>query len=156
MRITKVGTDYISINEDNFSDQKFQNISRIHLIKLDFLKPTRILIDRVLHLFPKTNRFIIEDNIREYNSILKRTSKKYYVMNKIGVDIITFFRKNNKILINFNNLSKEEEEFFLMDGIFEDVLKNSEVISVNKDIHDMKMEVLDKWKGNVILSENSI
>jgi hypothetical protein len=72
------------------------------------------------------------------------------------VDIITFFRKNNKILINFNNLSKEEEEFFLMDGIFEDVLKNSEVIAVNKDTHDIKMEVLDKWKGNVILSENSI
>jgi hypothetical protein len=156
MRITKVGTDYISLNENNFSDQKFQNISRVHLIKLDFQKPTRILIDRVLHLFPKTNRFIIEDNIREYNSILKRTSKKYYVMNKIGVDIITFFRKNNKILINFNNLSKEEEEFFLMDGIFEDVLKNSEVIAVNKDTHDIKMEVLDKWKGNVILSENSI
>jgi len=156
MRITKVGTDYISLNEDNFNDQKFQNISRVHLIKLDFQKPTRILIDRVLHLFPKTNRFIIEDNIREYNSILKMTSKKYYVMNKVGVDIITFFRKNNKILINFNNLSIEEEEFFLMDGIFEDVLKNSEVISVNKDIHDMKMEVLDKWKGNVILSENSI
>ena len=156
MRITKVGTDYISLNEDNFSDSKFQNISRVHLIKLDFQRPTRVLIDRVLHLFPKTNRFIIEDNIREYNSILKMTSKKYYVMNKVGVDIITFFRKNNKILINFNNLSIEEEEFFLMDGIFEDVLKNSEVISVNKDIHDMKMEVLDKWKGNVILSENSI
>ena len=43
-----------------------------------------------------------------------------------------------------------------MDGVFEDVLKNTEVIAVSKDIHDMKMEVLDKWKGNVIISENGI
>jgi hypothetical protein len=156
MRITKVGTDYISLNEDNFADTRFQNIQRVHLIKLNFQEPTRILIDRVLNLFPKTNRFVIEDNIRDYNSILKRTSKKYYVMNKIGADIISFFRKNNKILLNFNNLSFEEQTFFLMDGVFEDVLKNTEVIAVTKDIHDMKMEVLDKWKGNVIISEDGI
>ena len=156
MRITKVGTDYISLNEDNFADTRFQNIQRVHLIKLNFQEPTRIIIDRVLNLFPKTNRFVIEDNIRDYNSILKRTSKKYYVMNKIGADIISFFRKNNKILLNFNNLSFEEQTFFLMDGVFEDVLKNTEVIAVNKDIHDMKMEVLDKWKGNVIISEDGI
>lgn len=156
MRITKVGTDYISLNENNFADTRFQNIQRVHLIKLDFQEPTRILIDRVLNLFPKTNRFVIEDNIRDYNSILKRTSKKYYVMNKIGADIISFFRKNNKILLNFNNLSIEEQNFFLMDGVFEDILKNTEVIACNKDIHDMKMEVLDKWKGNVIISEDGI
>jgi hypothetical protein len=99
---------------------------------------------------------VIEDNIREYNSILKRTSKKYYVMNKVGVDIISFFRKNNKILLNFNNLSKEERDFFLMDGIFDDVLRNTEVIAINKAMHDMKMEVLDKWKGNVIIAEEKI
>ena len=156
MRITKVGTDYISLNEDNFADTRFQNIQRVHLIKLDFQEPTRILIDRVLSLFPKTNRFVIEDNIRDYNSILKMTSKKYYVMNKIGADIISFFRKNNKILLNFNNLSREEQDFFLMDGVFEDVLKNTEVIAISKDMHDMKMEVLDKWKGNVIISDNGI
>ena len=156
MRITKVGTDYISLNERNFSDDRFQKIQRVHLIKLDFQEPTRILIDRVLNLFPKTNRFVIEDNIRDYNSILKNTSKKYYVMNKIGAEIISFFRKNNKILLNFNNLSIEEADFFLMDGVFDDVLKNTEVIAINKDMHDMKMEVLDKWKGNVIISENGI
>lgn len=156
MRITKLNSDYISLDEDNFSSEKFQNIVRVHLIKLDFQTPTRILIDRVLHLFPKTNRFVIEDNIREYNSILKRTSKKYYVMNKVGVDIISFFRKNNKILLNFNNLSEEEQSFFLMDGIFDDVLRNTEVIAISKDMHDMKMEVLDKWKGNVIISDGRI
>lgn len=156
MRITKIGSDYISVNENNFADTKFQNIQRVHLIKLDFEEPTRILVDRVLHLFPKTNRFVIEDHIREYNSILKRTSKKYYVMNKPGADIISFFRKNNKILLNFNSLSKEEQAFFLLDGIFEDVLKNTEVIALNTDMHDMKIEVLDKWKGNVIISDDGI
>jgi len=156
MRITKIGTDLISLNERNFSDSRFQNIQRVHLIKLDFQEPTRILIDRVLNLFPKTNRFVIEDNIRDYNSILKRTSKKYYVMNKIGAEIISFFRKNNKILLNFNNLSLEEQNFFLMDGVFDDVLKNTEVIAINKDMHDMKMEILDKWKGNVVISDDGI
>lgn len=156
MRITKVGTDYISINESNFADTRFQNIQRVHLIKLDFQEPTRVLIDRVLSLFPKTNRFVIADNIRDYNMILKRTSKKYYVMNKPGADIISFFRKNNKILLNFNSLTEEEQGFFLLDGIFEDVLKNTEVIAINKDMHDMKMEVLDKWKGNVIISDDGI
>lgn len=156
MRITKVGTDYISINEQNYGAQKFQNISRVHLIKLDFQNPTRVIINEVLSLFPKTNRFVIEDNIRDYNAILKRTSKKYYVMNKFGADIISFFRKNNKILLNFNSLSVEEEEFFLLDGVFDDVLKNTEVIAIDKHTHDLKLEVLDKWKGNVIISDNGI
>jgi hypothetical protein len=98
---------------------------------------------------------VIDDNIREYNFILKRTAKKYYVMNKIGVDIISFFRKNNKILLNFNNLSKEELDFFLMDGIYEDVLRNTEVICINKEVYDLKSEVIDKWKGNVIITEEN-
>ena len=72
-------------------------------------------------------------------------------MNKKGSDIISFFRKNNKILLNFLNLSNEEQNFFLMEGIFEDVLRNTEVIAVSKRMYDEKMEVLDKWKGNVII-----
>ena len=151
MRITKVGSDYIVVNEDNFSSDTYQRIPRVHLIKLDFAIPTHELVNQVLHLFPKTNRFVIEDNIREYNSILRRTEKKYYVMNKKGSDIISFFRKNNKILLNLMNLSKEERDFFLMEGVFEDLLRNTEVISVSKKIYDEKMEVLDKWKGNVII-----
>ncbi len=156
MRITNIGTDYICINEDNYSSNKFQKIERVHLIKFDFAIPTFELVNQVLHLFPKTNRFVIEDNIREYNSILRRTEKKYYVMNKRNADIISFFRKNNKILLNIMNMSKEERDFFLMNGIFEDVLRNTEVIAVSKKIYDEKMEVLDKWKGNVIIVENEI
>jgi hypothetical protein len=151
MRITQIGTDYIRVDEENYSSNAFQSIPRVHLIKLDFAIPTFDLIKQVLHLFPRTNRFVIEDNIREYNSILRRTEKKYYVMNKKGSDIISFFRKNNKILLNLMNLSKEERDFFLMEGIFEDMLKNTEVIAISKRIYDEKMEVLDKWKGNVII-----
>lgn len=151
MRITAIGSDYISVNEENYSSNSFQKIPRVHLIKFDFAMPTYDLVNQVLHLFPKTNRFVIEDNIREYNSILRRTEKKYYVMNKPGSDIISFFRKNNKILLNLMNMPKEERDFFLMEGIFEDVLRNTEVIAVNKRVYDEKMEVLDKWKGNVII-----
>ena len=53
------------------------------------------------------------------------------------------------------NLSKEERDFFLMSGVFEDVLKNTEVIAVTKKIYDEKIEVLDKWKGNVIIVDEN-
>lgn len=155
MRITQIGSDYIVINEENYGSDEFQNIKRVHLIKFDFAIPTYDLVNQVLHLFPKTNRFVIEDNIREYNSILRNTEKKYYVMNKKNSNIISFFRKNNKILLNLLNLSKEERDFFLMQGIFEDVLSNIEVIAMNKKIYDEKIEILDKWKGNCIIVGNN-
>jgi hypothetical protein len=155
MRITAIGSDLIVVNEENYGSQIYQKIPRVHLIKLDFEIPTYELIDEVLHLFPKTNRFIIEDNIREYNQILRRTEKKYYVMNKKKADIISFFRKNNKILLNFMNLTKEERDFFLMEGVFEDVLRNTEVITLTKRIYDEKIEVLDKWKGNVVIIDEN-
>jgi len=153
MRITSIGLDYIKVNEENYNSDLFQKILRVHLIKLDFAMPTYNLVNQVINLFPKTNRFVIEDNIREYNSILKRTEKKYYVMNKKGADIISFLRKNNKILLNIMNLTKEERNFFLMEGIFEDILRNTEVIAISKKIHDEKIEIIDKWKGNTIIVE---
>ena len=151
MRITAIGSDYIGVNEENYGSDLFQKIPRVHLIKLDFAMPTYDLVNQVMYMFPKTNRFVIEDNIREYNSILRRTEKKYYVMNKEGSDIISFFRKNNKILLNMMSLTKEERDFFLMEGVFEDVLRNTEVIAISKKVYDEKIEVLDKWKGNVII-----
>lgn len=155
MRITAIGSDYIEVDEENYSSEALQKISRVHLIKLNFAMPTYDLVDQVLYLFPKTNRFVIEDNIREYNSILRKTEKKYYVMNKKNADIISFFRKNNKILMNFMNLTKEERDFFLMEGIFEDLLRNTEVIAITKNIYDEKIEVIDKWKGNCIIANNN-
>lgn len=155
MRITNIGTDLIEVNEENYASDVFQSIKRVHLIKLNFERPTYELIENVLYLFPRTNRFIIDKNIKTYNSLLKRTAKKYYVMNKKNVEIISFFRKNNKILFNFMNLTKEERDFFLMKGVFEDLLRNVEVIALNKKIHDEKIEELDLYKGNVVLIENN-
>lgn len=155
MRITNIGTDLIEVNEENYGSEVFQSIKRVHLIKLNFERPTYELIENVLYLFPRTNRFIIDKNIKTYNSLLRRTEKKYYVMNKKDVEIISFFRKNNKILFNFMNLTKEERDFFLMKGVFEDVLRNVEVIALSKKIHDEKIEELDLYKGNVVLIENN-
>lgn len=150
MQITSVGTDYININEDRLFDEKLINISRVHLIQLDFEYPTESKIKQVLKLYPKTKRYIINDNIRIYNYILRSTNKKYYIENLPGVSLISFFRKNNKILLNFKNLNNSERTFLLSDN-FEDLLKNVEVIKIDQDIYRNKFEVLDSWRGNVIL-----
>ena len=157
MKITKIGSDYIIVDENVIDSGlvRFKKIPRIHLIKFEFKYPTETLVNRVIENFPRTQRFVIDDNIKIYNSILRRTSKKYYVMNRKDADIISFFRKNNKILFNFNNLSREEQDFFLMDGVFEDVLKNTEVVVLQKNHHDLKMHVLDAWKGNCIIAREN-
>lgn len=152
MKITNIGTDIVEVNEDNYQDDNLQRISRIHLIKLSFQSPSNKLITDIFRLFPKTNRFVIENNIREYNSVFRNTSKKYYVMNKEGVEIITFFRRNNKILLNFNNLLMDEVQFFTLNNVFRDLLRNVEVIAINKDIFDNKIDILNTWNGNVIIT----
>jgi hypothetical protein len=154
VKITKIGTDYISINEDTIHYEEYLNISKVHLIKLSFDTPTKSKIEQVLSLFPRTNRYVIEDNIREYNFILRRTSKKYYVENYSGVGVISFFRKNNKVLLNFHKLTQDEKEF-IVHNCFEDVLKNLEVIHIDEHIYDLKEDVLIKWNGNVVISEHN-
>lgn len=154
-RITNIGTDYLCLDESNYLNSKLQKIPRIHLIKLEFNSPDKEKINRTIQLFPKTNRFVVENNIREYNFILKNTSKKYYVMNKRGIDIISFFRKNNKILLNFLNVDKEAERFLLYDKNFIDVLRNTEVIAIDREIYDEKMEILDDWTGNIIIASSN-
>jgi hypothetical protein len=150
MKITRTGSDFIVINEDNLYDESLKNIPRIHLIKLKFSSPSEDKVRKVISLYPKTNRFVIDDNIREYNGILKWTNKKYYVENTEGSNIITFFRKNNKILLNFLRLSPHEKQFILYQ-CFEDALRNVEVIMIDKDILEEKEEILKIWNGNVIV-----
>jgi len=152
MIVTSVGTDYININEENLYDKELQDIPRVHLIKLSFNDPTERKVKKVLEFFPKTNRFVVEKDIKIYNFILRSTSKKYYVSNVQGTDMISFFRKNNKILVNFNYFDLFDWKYFLLDSVFEDLLRNVEVIDINKEIFDEKMEVLENWRGNVILS----
>ena len=153
MRTTEIGTDYVKIDEDNMDS--FLGIERVHIIELLFFKPTERKIKQVLELYPKTNRYVISNEIRTYNYILKETSKKYYVMNIPGAPIITFFKKNNKVLVNFLNLSVYERQFLLVDDVFGDVLRNTEVIIIDQGIFEEKKTFLDTWSGNVIIDNGN-
>jgi len=151
MKFTRLGTDYISITEDNINDTNLLKIPRVHLIKLSFFQPTEEKIQRTLALYPKTNRYVVEDNIRIYNNTLKRTNKKYYVMNLPGVGFISFFRKNNKVLLNIENLNMFEKQFVLSICL-EDVLRNVEVVQLDKEDFEENQDLFQKWNGNVILN----
>ena len=155
MKITKIGSDYIRIDEDNLEDKKMIGIERVHIIKLDFFNPNDDKVDKVLRLYPKTNRFVIQNNIRIYNNILKTTRKKYYCENSKGDKLLTFFRKNNKVLLNFFNLSPIEREFSLSISAFKDILKNLEVILIDKNNYLDKETILKDWDGNVIITSES-
>jgi hypothetical protein len=148
MRLTRLGSDYVCISEDNV--ERFTNIPRIHLIKMKFFNPTEDKIKKVLNLYPKTRRFVIEDNIRIYNQALKRTNKKFYVENADGVGFISFFRKNNKVLLNITKLSTFERQFAL-NICLEDILRNIEVIQLEDGDFEEYKEVFEKWSGNVII-----
>ena len=154
MKLTKLGSDYIAITEDNLRDDNLLSLSRVHLIKLNFFSPTEEKIKTTLSLYPKTNRYVIEDNIRIYNNVLKRTNKKYYVMNLSGVGFVSFFRKNNKVLLNIENLSIFEKQFVLS-VCLEDVLKNIEVIQLNYEDFVSAQELFEKWNGNVIINNET-
>lgn len=151
MRITKIGSDYITVSEENLYDEKLTSLPRVHLIKLDFDSPDESKVKNTLSLYPLTNRFVIEKNVRTYNYILRRTSKKYYIMNTPEDSLISFFRRNNKVLINFLNLNDDELSLVLVDSIFRDVLKNTEVIMIDKETFDEKERILMEWNGNVII-----
>lgn len=150
MKIAYVGTDYIEVNESNIDE--FVDREKIHLIKLNFNEPTKELILEVLEKYPNTNRFVISNNVKIYNDVLKETIKKYYIENVETTKIITFFRKNNKILFNFNNVNKKVREF-LLDNFLFDILKNVEVIRLDKYSFANKESVLQNWHGNVILEK---
>lgn len=106
---------------------------------MGFRSPTEEHIEKVLRKFPNTNRFIIEDNVRFYNSVL-RNRKKYYIENTPGTGLISFFKKNNKVLLNMSRLSTLDKEFVLAN--IQDVLRNCEVIRVDKEtLNDLEQEL---------------
>lgn len=153
MKITKVNTDYIIVDEKNVGESSLLNMEKIHLLKLNFAEPTREKIQNVLLAYPRTNRFVISNNIKIYNEVLKTTTKKYYVENEKGAALISFLRKNNKILLNFNNLRDFELSFLLEDDIIYDILRNLEVIMINRNIYNKFSKVFQTWDGNIIIDE---
>jgi hypothetical protein len=78
-------------------------------------------------------------------------SKKYYVENEKGALLISFLRKNNKILLNFNNLKDFELSFLTEEAIFKDLLRNLEVILVGRKIYNEFSRIFNLWDGNIIV-----
>jgi len=132
------------------ADQKLQEIPRIHLIKLDFKEPTLEKVEFVLNTFKSTNRFVIDNNIRFYNDILRNTNKKYYISNTEADKIITFFKRNNKVILDTTRLSVLEKAFVFSVAL-EDVLSNTEVIIVGQKYYRENPGPYNNWSGNLIL-----
>jgi hypothetical protein len=150
MKITKMGSDYVCVDELSMADESLQKIPRIHLIKLDFKAPSREKVEFVLKTFRSTNRFVIDDNIKFYNDILRNTNKKYYISNTEEDKLITFFKRNNKVLLDTTRLGILEKSFVFSVAL-EDVLANTEVIIVQQKYYKENPGPYNNWSGNLIL-----
>jgi len=138
--ITEVGKDIINVDEDNYLDGTNK---KIHIINLTFKHPTREKMNVVLNNFKKTNRFIVNDNVKLYNNLLRNINKKYYICNNVGDVIISFYKINNKVVLNTFNLTQIENEFLYNDVILIDILCNSEVIITNKQFYENKKQIFE-------------
>lgn len=153
MKITRPGTDLVVVDENTLSDSS-RNSNRVHLIKFQFETPTEEKVFQAMKMFEETNRFVISDNIKIYNDILRRTNKKYYIENIPGTPLVSFFRRNNKVLLNLMNLLEFEKQFVLNVAL-EDVLRNTEVILGEKEDYEFKNEEFNRWRGNFIIFDPS-
>ena len=149
MRITVPGKDYITVST---ADNLKNDGTKVHLIKFNLQNPTKDDIYKIISVYDKTNRFVISNQIKAYNDILKFTGKKFYVENNPNADVLSFFRKNNKVLLNVNNLRDFEANFILHPQVLPDVLKNIEVICISKKYFDSYQTQFEQWDGNVILT----
>lgn len=153
MKITVINEDFVTITEQNITDLTENPEKKIHLIKLNFTEPTKERILSVINTFTKTNRYVISNNIKIYNDILKTTGKKYYIENEKNTNLISYLRKNNKILLNFNNLRQNELDLLLDEKILLDMLRNVEVIMIQSSIYEKYNTIFNSWDGNIILTE---
>jgi len=155
MKLTLIGDDFVVINEQNIEELSKKLDRKIHLIKLNFTEPTRDRILFVINTFVKTNRYVISNNIRFYNDVLKTTGKKYYIENEVGANLISYLRKNNKILVNFNNLRKNESDVMLDEKILLDLLRNVEVIQISKEVYCKYVNIFNTWDGNIVMEKTT-
>lgn len=153
MKITVINEDFVTITEQNITDLTENPEKKIHLIKLNFNEPTKEKVLSVINTFTKTNRYVISNNIKIYNDILKTTGKKYYIENEKNTNLISYLRKNNKILLNFNNLRQNELDLLLDEKILLDMLRNVEVIMIQASIYEKYCTIFNSWDGNIILTE---
>jgi hypothetical protein len=150
MKLTQPGSDYVRITETNMASDAMLAIPRIHIIKLDFLDPTEEKVNYVLKTFKLTNRFVVDNNIKFYNAMLKNTNKKYYIANIEGDSLITFFKRNNKVLLDTTKLNLLEKAFVFSIALT-DVLNNTEVIIAERKFYREHPEPFNKWSGNLII-----
>lgn len=157
MIITVPGKDIITINDSDINELDIENWNvepyekKIHLIKVEIANPTEQKLDFILEKYPHTNRFVISDNVRFYNWFFRKCEKKYYVQNNYNSQIISFFKKNNKILLNFNKLDYDTKKFALKNSIFKDILRNLEILQLNEEDFNKRKSILLNWNGNVIV-----
>jgi len=152
---TKPGRDIIRITDTDYLNDNININHKIHIIRLDFGSPDDIKMEWVITKFNNTNRYVIDvSNLKYYNYFLKRTNLKYYIINTsvLWKGVISFYKRNNKVLLDTTCLSKEEHDF-VMNVSLKDVLFNTEVIIINKTDYDIHKDVIDKWKGNCIIND---
>jgi hypothetical protein len=155
MKITKLGSDLITIDDSSIEQNEGCN-QKIHLIRLMFSYPDLDKMNWVISTYSKTKRFVIDqENIKFYNYFFKRTNVKYYVINtmKYYTGIVSFFKRNNKVLLNTTILNKNEQNFIFNSLI--DILSNLEIIMITKQNFNEYKEILSKWNGNVIIKDKN-
>ena len=155
MIISKYREDYIEVDEYWLRTNENIIQKKIHLVKISFSSPNEEKLDQLLYILPKTNRFIIDNNIKLYNDYFKKTKKKYYVENtfKDQERFISFLRKNNKILIDFTKIESFNLKHVLFELAWEDLLNNIEILKISKVDFELYKSHLSNWDGNVILME---
>jgi len=152
--ITVPGRDIIVINEESLMSGE-EYVNKVHLVRLSFNNPTDDKMKWVMETFKKTNRYVIDiDHIRYYNYYLKRTNLKYYIINKSNTwrGLISFFKRNNKVLLDITQLTMFEKQFVLNVSL-EDVISNTEVLLMTKEDYTDHLDVFNQWKGDIILHD---
>lgn len=152
MIVTVPGKDMITVADADLENWSTEVVNKkVHLIKILLDDPTEDKMDFILSKYPHTNRFIIRDNIKFYNWFFRSYEKKFYVENIYNARIISFFKKNNKVLLNFDNLDYDTRKFALKNNVFKDILRNLEIIQLDDDTFTRKKDILSSWNGNVII-----
>ena len=157
MKTTELGKDIIIIDESFDLNEHVEH--KVHLICLKFKTPSFEIMDGITNTFHKTNRYIIDSsNIRLYNAYFKKTSLKYYVINTDGnyTGIVSFFKRNNKVILDFNQLNDIDKEYLFIDEVLCDILSNTEVVVISKDDYTKRLDIFDRWNGNCIITDKPL
>jgi len=157
MKLTEFNVDYVTVT-DTTNLESYDPDYKIHLIKLKLNRFDFNRVMQILSYFRLTKRFVIDDFIGQYNTVFKNfIDKKYYVENTVFTPLITFLRKNNKVLLNVNRLKQVERAYVLNpDTLKYDVLRNVEVVLMKKLYYDsieQVKDILDDWNGNLIFTD---